>query len=429
MGTRIDLTFKPDGSFGTALVVPLRRLLDGIRPEQRGNIEDLAAWPVITRELDYGGSSGGRGGGTRGDQSRLRPVVQAELRRVLGGLPKADGATIQAALQASFELHEYEGMVKYKWVPRSYTGLINTGPGVTGAQASVATFARTALDASLPIIERVPTLDIGADPQELEAARAILRSAWIEFVEELAVEGGPRAARADQLATLLQEAYVPRFGILLGVIETDATGHAVRDADNELVIVRTGVVLTAEETTLGDFIAIADYIRHTADAWDSYHRRFLGVGAGTRDLGTGLVRVERSLTVIDESVDEVYASLDSVFVGPDERLTITFDTPAGDPMAIEELLSWVQSFARTEAPALIEAAGIRGLEVVVQTIQFGLQPVVAAFQGFAAAGNGRGRNALQHPRVLNATGELAGALENARLAAVDSVGATGRVFA
>jgi hypothetical protein len=337
---------------------------------------------------------------------------------VLGGLPKQDGPAIAAALAASFKLDEYEGRVRATWVPRSYSGLINAGPSVTGAQASLATFARTALDQTLPLIDSLTPLDVGADPQDVDAMRAILRATWMELVDELGTEGGPRVARADQLAHQLAGdgtkpfgGFVQFFGQLLGVLK-----------NGELD--RSRVVLTSEETTLTDFIVVSDYIRNIVNAWNQYKATFGGTPAAARDLGSGLVRVERALTVIDEAVDEVYAALDSVFVGPDERLTTTFPLTIGtaqSSMAIEELLSWVQSFARTEAPALIENAGTYGVEVVGQTIKTDMGSAVAAFVAFVSAPNGRARNALHHPRVQNSVAELGAALNSARDAAAEVV--------
>jgi hypothetical protein len=428
MSKRVVVTSDLDRSGGSATVVPLRQLLDSIRPDLRPSIEDISAWPLLLAQEPTDALQRSRESDPSG---RLRPIVERELRRVLGGLPQtSDPIAVQAALTSSFKLEDFEGHTSFTWIPHSYMGLLRTGPGVTGAQASLAAFGRTALDASLPLIDSLTSLVTDVDPQELEAARSILRSAWMEFVDELAVEGGPRTARADQLSGQLTDFYVPNFGVLLGVYEQGSNGRAVRQKGGDFAISRSRVVTPDEERTLTDFLVVSDYISNTAGAWGRFRDRFyVPTNQGDRDLGTRLVRVERALAVVGESVDELYAALDSVWVGPDERLTIVFDTRPTGQLAIEELLSWVQTFATVEGPQLIEHAGTRGLEVIARTIDQTLIPAVGDFLTFLARARGRAGSALHHPRVRNAGAELESALRITRDAVGDAPsGLNDRVF-
>ena len=203
-------------------------------------------------------------------------------------------------------------------ITRSYTGLVNTGAGVTGAQASLATFTHKALDETLPLIEGLKPLSVATDPEELEAVRSILAGSWIQFVDELGVEGGPRRLRADNLADQLAGPRAQGQAILRqGLSHIVLFGRHLGLLDNQDQLDHNRVVLTEEETTLTDYIVVRDYVRNAVRSWDEYVLEFGGGGGATTDLGSGLVRLQRALTVADESVDELYSALDSVFIGPD----------------------------------------------------------------------------------------------------------------
>ena len=76
--------------------------------------------------------------------------------------------------------------------------------------------------------------------------------------------------------------------------------------------------------------------------------------------GTQLVLLSRQLSVVAESVNEVRFTLDSVFIGPAERQTLQIRfSPSDDPppMFLEDLLTWIDSFAAEEGPRLIQDGG------------------------------------------------------------------------
>lgn len=341
-------------------------------------LQNMSSFPVPGTSYSQPSGYGGGGGATS-----LQRTVELAIQSVLGRLPKrGDHRSFVAALNMSFTYKETEtGHRHIEWTPRSYAGQTDLGGGVTGAQASLVTFAQSAYDNSTPLLDGLYSL-IGADEQEVNAATSILRATWTEFINELGKEGGPRAARANALIDSLvndtvtspldgkKGGRITRLGILLGVIERDATGK-LRDSGNAEItlpsqrprITRVNVVTNEEEVNLTNFIALRDYIFAVQAAWRSYHENFF-----QQDLGTGLVLLSRLLSVIAEAVDEVYSSLDSVFVGPAERMTIRVKlTGNRQDMSLEELLQWVHSFATDEAPVLIQEGGRWGVEAIMPT--------------------------------------------------------------
>jgi hypothetical protein len=81
------------------------------------------------------------------------------------------------------------------------------------------------------------------------------------------------------------------------------------------------------------------------------------------------VLVSRALSVVAESVAEVGFTMDSVFLGPAERATISLNLGAGEsPLFVSELLNWIEHFAAEEAPRLIADSGKDGVEALKATL-------------------------------------------------------------
>ena len=121
-----------------------------------------------------------------------------------------------------------------------------------------------------------------------------------------------------------------------------------------------------EEQNLTNFLILVDYVISLKQSWDTQRKFFDRVGTDEPFLGTHLVLLSRSLAVVAEATQEVYLTMDSVFLGPAERQTIELDfagktipvsattsftfpstTP---PLFVAELLEWVDRFASEEAP-------------------------------------------------------------------------------
>lgn len=359
----------------------------------RSSMDNLASYPLMT--TSFGGAAPVPsttpvpGGGIS-----LERTVEGALRAVLGRLPKPnDTRSFLAALNQSFAIREVEGHVEYTWTPRSYAGQTELGGGVTGAQASLYTRAKVALDNSLPLLEGVYPLKSKADSELVCAARALVRSDLIELVNELGLEGGPRVPRVDDLfVALIDRQTVDEEG------ESIEGGH-LGYLEAVFGLTREQVNTLEEETNVTNFVVLRDYVQSLRDSWDVFRDQWLG-----RDLGTRLVLLSRALSVATEAVDEVCAAMDSVFVGQAERQVTSFPNEAGTPILIEELLSWVVAFTSEEAPRLVHEGGRRGVEAIVPTAQRLEQLVGRLIQSIP--NEPTLPEGLRHPRVLHPLQEL-----------------------
>lgn len=357
-------------------------------------IRNATAYPFLTTN----GAPVSGGSATTAIPS-LQRTVEGALRTVLGRVPKqGDARSFVAALNQSFAVKDVEGRTEWSWTPRTYAGQTDLGGGVTGAQASLVTFARSALSSSLPLLDGLYSLLPDADEEEVEAARTILRQGWIEFVNELETEGGPRAPRANQISERLKQQLIPKLGALLGMVKV-VNGQPQKAANTRPMITRANVITPDEEVNLTNFIALADYIFAVDQSWDSYRTDFFQA-----DLGSGLVLLSRALSVTAETVDEITAAMDSVFVGPAERMVAKIDLqgPYKD-MVVEELLSWITTFASNEAPMLVQDGGKRGVEAILPTADL-FRELVGQF--IWQIDTGKLPTGLQQQRVKNPLNEL-----------------------
>jgi hypothetical protein len=329
----------------------------------RDSVQDIGKYPVLTRETDGGGMPSSPtvvAPGTR----PLGVVVESAVRDVLGWRPKvADPKGFLGALTQSFTCKEVQGRTECTYTPRTYAMQVQADMGaVTGAQASIYARAKAALDQSLMILQRLYALDPAADPQEVEAARAIIRSEMTELVNELAIEGGPRVHRVDSLFEHLRGPDGTPF-------DPELVQGQLRNMREVFGLERRFVNTIEEEQNLTDFLTLVDYVSSLKQSWDAQRRFFSRTGTAQPFLGTQLVLLSRQLAVVAESVQEVYFALDSVFVGAAERQTTELTFGDGrPPIFVAELLAWVERFAAEEAPRLIQDAGKAGVRAFVPTI-------------------------------------------------------------
>ncbi|HWS88666.1 MAG TPA: hypothetical protein VN282_16955 [Pyrinomonadaceae bacterium] len=347
-------------------------------------------------------SPGEQGGPASAPPSALQQRVVSAIQGVLGRTFKeGDFRSFRVALEASFEAKEVGGRQTYEWKPRAYplTGGSDLGGGVTGAQYSLVSLANVLYGQTTDLIDNLHPLTPDVDEEQLEAARAVFRSTWSEFITELGREGGPRVPKADShadsiytldISTAGNSGNVPtvkghliRFGRLLGMISIEVTNNdlsnflkanttvaprlIINNAPTDRpVIARFNVLTTDEEENLTNFIALIDIYLTVSQSWRSYRDTFLQPTA-ERDLGTGLLSLERLFSVLEESVSEVYMAMDSVNVDQAERLVIRLDPADQSSITIEDLLSWVTTFASTEGPMLVRDGGKWGVEAILPT--------------------------------------------------------------
>jgi hypothetical protein len=392
-------------------------------------------FPFLTEEVDLAGRGGARqpsGGGA----TAVGRIVERELREILGWRPRSnDPKGFQAALQQAFTITELAGHTEVTWKPRTYSVEIQADLGaITGAQASLYTRAKGTLDQVLPLLDGLAPLRTDFDAENVEAAKAIVRSQLSELVAELGVEGGPRVQRVDQLFTfLLGETQTN----LLGGTQTnavarpdrsvqrdpDAVGGGLGGLRDRLGLDRDRINTIDEEHGFTNFLVVLDQVVGLAESWDTQRQFFVRGGAVEPFLGTQLVLLSRDLEVIAESVHEVEFAMDSVFLGPAERQTLELRFPgaptrplvAGSPpMFVSELLSWVERFATEEGRQLIQDGGRQGVVAFRPTIELLQALVEAALVAPAGLQDPfRMPAAYRRQRVQRALAELAQQLDNA----------------
>lgn len=354
---------------------------------------DFTVFPILTEEVDSSAVAGGRGGAGRGASG---PVVDRALRQVLSWRPrKEDPKGFLTALNQSMTLKEVDGRSVWQWTPRSYAVQVEAG-AITGAQASIYTRAKNALDQALPQLKHLVSLGTDTDAEQQQALLAIIESEFTELVNEFGYEGGPRVQRVDML-----------FQLLLGDADSfdKLSGH-LGDLQEELDLEPANVNTVDEEHNLTRFSVSVDYLIDLRRSWEAQRNFFNGSGEGVF-LGTQLVLIGRALTVIAESVQEVYYTMDSVFMGAAERQATQLQLESG-PMLVSELLGWAEHVATEEGPRLIRDGGRAGV-IALHTAAQTLAMLVQEAQTTANRGNqahGELPEGYATPRVQRALAEL-----------------------
>jgi hypothetical protein len=127
-----------------------------------------------------------------------------------------------------------------------------------------------------------------------------------------------------------------------------------------------------DERVVSNFMTVEDTAFALWLAWWQERQSFGRITTTVRPpepfLGTQLVLVSRTLSVVAEAVQELYFSLDSVFVGPPERQTIRLKLPSGT-LYLSELLEWVDDLASTTWPRYIQDSGKDGVIAMTQTLK------------------------------------------------------------
>jgi hypothetical protein len=376
-------------------------------------VEDAVSYPILTEEVGFASSpaapspvvsapgSGGAG---------LGAMVTKAVGDVLGWKVKADDVKgFMGALNASFTGEAVDGNTAYKWTPRTYAVQTDLSGGITGAQASLYTRAKDALDKSVPLLDGLYPLDPDADAEDITALRAVARSQLTELVNEFAFAGGPRVSRVNQYFQMLitfglpDPAFPPASGSN-PITDPDQIRGTLGNLRDELGL-RTDqdfVNTVEDEQDLSNFRILSDYVTSLAQSWINNLGFFFG-GTQQPFFGTQLVLLSRQLSEVAETVDEVRFTLDSVFIGPAERQTLQLQLgPGVPPLFIEDLLTWIQGFAATEGPQLIQDGG-------KLAVQNSFLPIAQQLQDFIKAAQDRNLN-RQLPRGFH-TSRVQRALE------------------
>jgi hypothetical protein len=313
---------------------------------------DLQAYPVLTEEVPSEVVSRPPGGGGGSGVAPIGQLAENAIRDVLSWRTKTnDPKAFVMALNQSFKLTETEGHTEFAWTPRTYTVQTDMG-AITGAQASIYTRAKVALDQSLPLLDGLYSLMPEIAQEDLDSKREVVRSLYTELVNDLGIEGGPRVPRVDQLFALLLGTPLPT--------DPEKAGGELGDLRDRFALERDHVVTIEDEQNLTNYVVLVDYIIGLSNSWNAQKGYFTRNGGPEPYFGTQLVLLSRALDVVAQSVRDVYFAMDSVFLTAAERQTILLDfssVPGGSSLFVAELMDWVERAASDELPRQLQGSG------------------------------------------------------------------------
>jgi hypothetical protein len=349
---------------------------------------DLTAYPILTEEISYPSSprpSGGAGGGSAGGGG-WGQLIEGAVRDVLGWRPdtRKPGQFV-AALNQAFQIKEVDGHTEWTWTPRSYAVQTDMG-AVTGAQASIYTRARQALEAALPLLDGLYSLRADIVPDDQRAIREVARQQMEQLTAEFGTLGGPRVPRIDELfAQLLGRQIVTDPELLPSRLNSAVDTSTLGELRDRFGLVREHVNTVDDEQDLTNYLVIVDYFNGLRQGW-SAQKPYFSLSTATLVepyLGTQLVLLSRALEVVAEAVNEVYFAMDSVFLGPAERQTtqlqlagLSIKLPGelseyalGDSdLFVADLLDWVYRVASDEGPRAIQTGGKDGVTALAPSL-------------------------------------------------------------
>jgi hypothetical protein len=350
--------------------------------DERGRREPAV---LLTRDITGTLSSPGVDSSSGPSQpGALGPVVTKALQDVLGWKITGDAKGFMNALNRSFDLKEFEGVVQATWIPRGIAVQDDLSGGVAGAQASIYAMARTMLDQTLPLLDGLYPLKPDADEEYITVARELVANQLRKLVAQLKSPGGPLVMQVNQYFHMLLAVRIDMQGDVsqprhdpdkiegtLGALRRQMGLRAIKHHDNTEKCYVNNV---DDEQNVTNFRVIVDYVYAIFNAWQGSINFFKSLTPESKKvnfLGTELVWISRQLSVVSEVVDEIRFLLDSDLVGPGERETLWLHamTLKDQPdvhmpdLTLESLLSWIQTFVRNEAPDIIRNGGRYGIGV------------------------------------------------------------------
>lgn len=323
-------------------------------------VEDALTYPILTQQVETQPSTDTQTVSISGGAS-IDSVAQSTIRRVLGWRYRgSDTKGFTAALTKTFALKQVEGHVEWDWKPQNYMVQADLGE-VTGAQASIYSRAKVALDQIIPLLDALTPLRVDADPEDCEAIRSIIRNELKDqLVPEFGQAGGPRVQLVDQV-----------FGLLLGpepvTQDPEKVAGQFGEMRNLFGFDRTLVTNITEEVDLTNFLIVIDYVNSLYATWKA-QAKFLGRQPGAEPfLGTQLVLLSQALEVVAESVQMAYDAMDSVFFRSAERQTTLLSLNGEAPITVAELLNWVDQ-TTVEGLQMLQDGGKFGVVVLQSTV-------------------------------------------------------------
>jgi len=279
-------------------------------------------------------------------------------------LNSADPKGFLGALNTSFTCTEVEGHVECTWSPRTYAVQTDLGGGITGAQASLYSRAKDAVDQCMSLVDGLYPLDPDADPEYVTALREMAKSQMTEIVKEMGIVP-PSILRVNTYFKILlgQEGISFHTNATRMEFDPDKIGGTLGHIRDTYGIKFDGNLFSnsvEDEQDITNFRIVSDYMTALLQSWISNGKYFELGKKLPAFFGTQLVLISRQFSVIVETLNEVRFAMDSVFIGPSERQALLLKFTPGShlpAMFFEDMLREIENLAADEGPRLLQDGG------------------------------------------------------------------------
>ncbi len=217
---------------------------------------------------------------------------------------------------------------EYSWAPRTDSVQTDSAGSATGDRASLYRRSKSALSEGLPILDGLQPLSQGMEAQELNAARAVVRSELTQLVNELGRERGPVVSQLENRFTRLDVAFVRLSRALcLEQMKVDPIGA---------------------EKNVTNFRLLTGHIESARESWMATRKAPNSSATRVPD-----PQLSHALLAVSESVEDTHDAMDAVFLGPAERQSLRLRIPGEGAVFVGELLDRVNRLALEEGPRWI----------------------------------------------------------------------------
>jgi hypothetical protein len=274
-------------------------------------------------------------------------VVEASFTRVLGARVNGDATKIVNLLNSSFASSEQRGQTYYTWRPRGVTTVSSTMGQLVGGQVTLYQQAQDIQTQVTRLLDAIEPIVLDADDEDIAAFKQDVATSLAGIVSETGRPGG---------------AVTPRVTVLLQTLQGDLTTLKTKlgliGVNDPALLIDMDV--TQKEQNQQNFDVLENLLR-SGGTLDS----LLNPPIPPVFSGTLLARLNWLTEVIPGTVQQVYATMDSVGFGPADRRVTPIDGPNGKPdqTTIEQLLLWIESAASVDWPNRLVAGSARGSEV------------------------------------------------------------------
>jgi len=353
----------------------------------------IEAVSFLSRNQGGGPATGTTSGG---GVASAPDTVDTAIESLLGARPE-NGRDFRTLLSRAFTRHETGGRTEIRYQRPSTAGvmMLQNGGSLTGAQATIVNRATSTREEIFRHLDALQPLELVPDPDLVRDVRALIHDVVDQVVAELSLPGGPNIDRVDQL-----------LGELAGadsVAEPPATPAAVTLADTAGLLrrlqdvfglARANISSLDDERTFTSFGAIVSEVAALVASWIS-DRDFLDPFLGQPFLGTQIVQIERSLTVVAQAVTETRRSLERAEVELAEQ-SLPIPIPGKRSISLGSILDWVDAFARTGGNRLRHGGqdGIESFAAEADRLTTELQDLITQLSAGAPALSLTGRNSL-----------------------------------